>query len=168
MRIAILVMVLLSAGCDRLLQQRPDLTLPDSSEAAAIFAAHGIQADFRYSGNVLELVVEQPSDQLRRGGPLWARVGPYIYVFSPGTRQLFERYPGVAAVRAITMTGQTEVARAMLVRDTMNEYDWRRARAAVAQALESGTARPGLMDRLVQFGEQHTQYEYNPRFVPPR
>jgi hypothetical protein len=160
--------LLSGAACDRLLPPRPDLTLPELSVVEEVYAAQGITAAYRYSGNVLEMVVQQPPDQLRRGGPLWARVGPYIYVFSPGTRQLFESYPGLAGVRTITMTGDVEVARAMLVRDAMNEYAWRRAMATLGEALESGTSRPSTMDRLVQFGEQHTQYRYNPRYVPAR
>jgi hypothetical protein len=38
----------------------------------------------------------------------------------------------------------------------------------LSEALEHGTERPSTMDRLVQFGEQHTSYEYNPRYVPQR
>jgi hypothetical protein len=156
------------AGCDRVLPQRSDLALPDTSTVRQLYAEHGLTAEFRYSGNVLELVVQQPADQLRRGGPLWARVGPYIYVFSPGTRELFEQYPGVAGVRAVTMTGDTEIARVLLVREGLNDLNWRRSRALLGEALEHGTARPSTMDRLVQFGEQHTQFQYNPEYAPRR
>lgn len=167
-RLLALCLVLAGAGCDRFLPQQRDDALPGLEQVAELYAGHSLTADFRYSGNVLEMVVQQPIDQLRRGGPLWARVGPYIYVLSPGTAELFEQYPGVAGVRAITMAEQTEVARALVVRDEFNEITWRRARAVWAEALESGTERPSTMDRLVQFGEQHTQFEYNPQFVPPR
>jgi hypothetical protein len=171
-RISSLALALVGASslvaCDRLMQPKPDHTLPDTAEVRAVYAAHGISAEFRYSGNVVELVVQQPADQLRRGGPLWARVGPYIYIFSPATRELFERYAGLAGVRVITMTGSTEVARALLVRDALNEYAWPRSRLILAEALDQGTERPSRMDRLAQFGEQNTQYEYNPAFVPPQ
>lgn len=153
------------AACDRIIPQRTDLTLPDPEQVQAVYAAHGLTAEFRYSGNVLELVVQQPADQLRRGGALWARVGPYIYLLSPGTRALFDDYPGIAGVRAITMVGDTEVARALLPRDTLTEIGWRRALNVLGHALEEGTTRPVTMDRLVQFGEQHTHYEYNPDYV---
>jgi hypothetical protein len=66
------------------------------------------------------------------------------------------------------MEGTTEVARAMLQREALTEIGWRRALNVLGQALEEGTTRPSTMDRLVQFGEQHTQYEYNPDYVPPR
>jgi hypothetical protein len=165
---AALCLLLLLSSCDRILPQRADLTLPNEERVAEIYEEHGLHAEFRYSGNVLEMVVQQPADQLRRGGALWARVGPYIYVFSPGTRRLFAEYPGLAGVRAITMVGNVEVARALLERESLTDYSWRRALAILGEALEHGTARPATMDRLVQFGEQHTQYGYSPRYVPPR
>lgn len=164
----VLLLALCAAGCDRILPPKPDLSLPPTQDVQQLYARHGVHAEFRYSGNVLELVVQQPGEQLRRGGALWARVGPYIYLFSPATQQLFDSHAGVAGVRVITVTGTTEVARAMLVRDALNEIGWRRARGTLAQALESGTERPSTMDQLVQFGEQHTEHEYNTRFVPPR
>jgi hypothetical protein len=167
-RITAALCLLLLPSCDRILPQRADLTLPDEDRVAEIYTEHGLHAEFRYSGNVLEMVVQQPADQLRRGGALWARVGPYIYLFSPGTRRLFAEYPGLAGVRAITMVDDVEVARALLEREALTDHTWRRALAVLGEALEHGTARPATMDRLVQFGEQHTQYGYNPRYVPPR
>jgi hypothetical protein len=167
----LLAMMLVMAGtigCDQVLPPKADLSLPELDTVRQLYASNGITAEFRYSGNVLELVVEQPADQLRRGGPLWARVGPYIYVFSPATRELFDSYPGLAGVRAITMAGGEEVARALLVRDALNEYSWPRSRSILAEALDKGTERPSTMDRLATFGEQNTQYEYNPRYVPER
>ncbi|HSJ07069.1 MAG TPA: hypothetical protein VK936_10210 [Longimicrobiales bacterium] len=166
--LAALALGLWLGACDRIMPQPADLSLPDVETVRSTYAGHGLRAEFRYSGNVLEMVVQQPPDQLRRGGPLWARVGPYIYLFSPGTRDLFEDHPGLAGVRAITMEGTTEVARAMLVREALTEIGWRRALNVLGQALEEGTTRPSTMDRLVQFGEQHTEYEYNPDYVPPR
>lgn len=165
---ALAILLLLTAGCDRIMPQRADDELPGLEQVASLYTAHGLTADFRYSGNVLEMVIQQPADQLRRGGQLWARVGPYIYLLSPGTQQVFEQYPSVAGVRAITMTGETEVARALLVRDRLNEYTWRRAIAVLSEALDQGTSRPATMDRLVQYGEQNTTFQYNPEFVPPR
>jgi hypothetical protein len=163
-----LVLAAAAAGCDRIMPQRPDLSLPELDRVEQVYAQHGLRAEFRYSGNVLELVVQQPPDQLRRGGPLWARVGPYIYLFSPGTRQLFADYPGLAGVRAITMADDTEVARALLEREQLTDYTWRRSLEVLSEALEHGTERPSTMDRLVQFGELHTSFAYNPRYVPAR
>lgn len=162
------VATMIAAGCDRIMPQRTDLSLPGVDEVQSVYAAHGLAAEFRYSGNVLEMIVQQPADQLRRGGALWGRVGPYVYLFSPGTRALFEDHQGLAGVRAITMVGNGEVARALLLREELTDVGWRRALNVLGQALEQGTARPATLDRLVQFGEQHTQYEYNPDYVPPR
>ena len=165
---ASLLLVLWMTACDQILPQRADLTLPDSATVQTYYARHGLEADYRYSGNVLEVVVQQPADQLRRGGALWARVGPYIYLFTPATRDLLQAHHGIAGVRAITMVGDTEVARALLVRDTLNELTWRRAVATLGTALEQGTERPVTMDALARFGEEHTRYEYNPKYVPRR
>lgn len=158
--------LLVLPACDRILPQQEDRSLPDIEVVEEAYG--GLNAEYRYSGNVLEVVVQQPADHLRRGGSLWARVGPYIYLFTPATRQVLDRYSGIAGVRAVTMTGDTEVARALLQRDRLNELTWPRAHAVLGRALESGTERPSLMDRLVQFGEEHTTYRYNPEYVTPR
>jgi hypothetical protein len=168
MAVVLAAVLLVTSACDQILPQRADMGLPDLQEVAELYAERGLTAEFRYSGNVVEMVIQQPGDQLRRGGALWARVGPYVYLFSPGTRELFDRYPAVAGVRAITMAEEDEVARALLVREGLNDYNWRRALAILGEALDQGTARPVTMDRLVKFGEQHTQFEYNPQYVPPR
>ncbi|HEX6133568.1 MAG TPA: hypothetical protein VFZ24_06380 [Longimicrobiales bacterium] len=160
------VLVTATASCDRIFPDRADLTLPTPAAVESTYARHGLEAEYRYSGNVLEVVVQQPQDQLRRGGPLWARVGPYIYLFTPATRDLFEQYPGIAGVRVITMAGNVEVARALLVRDALNELTWRRAIHVLGTALEQGTQRPSTMDALARYGEEITTYEYNPRYVP--
>jgi hypothetical protein len=165
---ALLVALSAAAGCERILPKRADLSLPDSATVATYYERHGFEAAYRYSGNVLEIVVQQPPDQLRRGGALWARVGPYVYLFTPATRDLLEAHHGIAAVRAITMVGNVEVARALLVRDSLNELSWRRAVALLGTALDQGTQRPATMDALARFGEEHTTYEYNPAYVPRR
>jgi hypothetical protein len=164
----VMVLALIVGGCERIWPGRADLTLPDLATVETYYQRHSFDAEYRYSGNVLEIVVQQPADQLRRGGALWARVGPYIYVFAPGTRDLLEQYHGIAGVRAITMVGSVEVARALLVRDTLNEITWPRAVNLLGTALEQGTERPVTMDALARFGEENTTYEYNPDYVPSR
>ena len=53
-------------GCNEV-----DLTLPSNSEVSAIFAASsGVTASM--NGNVVEVIVEQPLFQIRRGGNLCA------------------------------------------------------------------------------------------------
>jgi hypothetical protein len=66
------------------------------------------------------------------------------------------------------MAGNREVARALLVRDTLNELTWRRANNLLATALAQGTQRPATIDQLARYGEEHTTYEYNPDYVPRR
>src|SRR5690606_4907925 len=149
-RTLILAALLATAGCDVILPRR-DLSLPDPAVVESFYARHGLEAEYRYSGNVLEVVVQQPADQLRRGGPLWARVGPYIYLFTPATRDLLDQHEGVAGVRVITMAGGVEIARALLVRDALNELTWRRAILVNGTALEQGTERPSTMDALARF-----------------
>lgn len=166
-RVAVFTL-LASAACDRILPQRPDVSLPDIADVESIYREGGVAGEVRFSGNVVELVVQQPAEQLRRGGTLWARVGPYIYLFSPATRRVMETYPGIAGVRVITQTGGNEVARALLVRDRLNDVTWPRAIAILSQALEHGTARPATINRLVQYGEETTEYEYSTRYVPQR
>jgi hypothetical protein len=165
---AVLLVPALLAACDRIFPQQDDLTLPAPEAVQALYAQHNVHAEFRYSGNVVEMIVQQPREQLRRGGALWARVGPYIYLFSPGTRQLFDNHPGVAGVRVITVVDDEEVARALLQREALNDITWRRAYSTWAQALEQGTERPSTLDRLVSYGEQVTEYQYNEAYVPPR
>jgi hypothetical protein len=164
----LLALTLSGAACDRMLRQQQDETLPELAGVELLYRQHGVDAQYRYSGNVLEVVVQQPPAQLRRGGQLWARVGPYVYLFSPATRELMESHPGVAGVRVVTQAGTAEVARALLVQDRLNEFGWRRARAVLSRALSEGTARPATLQRLVEFGEDHTQFSYSPQYVPPR
>jgi hypothetical protein len=165
---ALLGLLFVLTGCDRIFPGRVDLSLPDETTVRSFYERHGFDAEYRYSGNVLEVIVQQPPDQLRRGGALWARVGPYVYLFTPATRDLFEQHPGIAGVRAITMAGDVEVARALLVRDALNEITWRRASNLLGTALEQGTERPATMGALVAYGEANTTYEYNPDYVPRR
>lgn len=154
-------------ACDKLLPGRVDMTVPTAAQADSIFQAHGIHGSVVISGNVVELSTRQQREQLQRGGELWARVGPFIYVFSPATITLFEKYPGVAAVRARTLVQDDEVARVQLTRDTLRGGDWRQARLLLAQALREGTERPSRLEELVRFGERFTTYEYSPAYVRP-
>lgn len=124
---------------------------------------HGLEAEI--SGDVVEVRAVQPREQLRRGGRLWARVGPYILLFAEETRRLFENFPGVTAVRVVTRTPEgREVARAYLHRDALTDVTWRRALNIAGHARRSGTDRPALLDELVRWGEDHTDFEYAPAF----
>lgn len=154
-------------ACDRLQPDRPDFALPPIELVDSIYRSHGLAVEIDYSGNVVELRVVQPFEQLQRGGSLWARLGPYVYLFTPATRDLFDGFDGVAAVRAITSTSDgEEIARALLLRTALEETRWRTANNLLGRALAEGTQRPSLVEQLVHFGEEHTEFHYNPEFVP--
>lgn len=125
------------------------------------------RATAEVSGNVVDVRVRQDPQQLERGGRLWARVGPYIYLFSPQTQELFGRWSGVAAVRVRTVIaeGGPWIAEAMLRRDALNALTWRDARRVVAKARTEGTDRPGYMEDLIDYGEDRTEYRYNPEYA---
>lgn len=147
------------AGCST----QKELELPTESE---VEGTYGSRADVRLNGNVVDVRVEQQRRQLRRGGELWARAGPYIYLFSPKTQELFRQYNGLAAVRVRTVTPDGEmIAQAMLRRDELTALTWPRAKRLLARAQKEGTKHPSYMADLVDYGEEHTEYEYNPRYV---
>lgn len=149
-----------AGGC----QPDQDLEVPTSSELEGLY---GERTEVALEGNVVEVTAPQDPRQLRRGGDLWARVGPYIYLFSPRTQELFREWNGVAAVRVRTVTPEgTEVARAMLRRDELTSVTWREAKSRVVRARKEGTEKPGYLGDLVDYGEDHTTYEYSEQFVP--
>ncbi len=145
-----------------------DLPVPSEAEARAHYESSSALS-FRVSGNVLEITVNQPLQQVRRGGTLWAKVGPYIYLFTQETESLLRAYPGLAGVRVITQTSRrdTEVARALLRRNQLNQLTWRRAKNISGKARLDGTKRPSFLEDLVEWGEGHTEFEYSSEFVGP-
>ena len=146
----------------------PDLSLPTAEEAEAAYQYTG-SLSAEMSGNVLVLTVAQPYRQLQRGGTLWAKIGPYILLFSEPTRDLFLAYGGLAAVRVVTLTGSDqEVARATLLRDGLNELTWKRALNLSGLARRDGTTRLTTLEDLIDWGEEHTEFEYNPRYIRRR
>ncbi len=137
--------------------------LPSASELEGLY---GERAEVTLSGNVVELRVEQSAAHLERGGTLWAKVGPYIYLFSPQTRELFDEHDGLAAVRARTVNeAGTWIARAELHRDALNPITWKDARRVVTRARRQGTEKPGYLEDLIEFGEEHTDHSYNESFL---
>ena len=118
-------------------------------------------------GNVAELEVDQSAEQLRRGGSLWAKVGPYVYLFSDATQRLFTEQEGLGGLRVVTRApGGAEVARATLARARLNEITWPRALNISGRARRDGTSRPAVLEELVDWGEDHTEFEYSPDYVP--
>ena len=151
--------VVLMAGCEPAV----DMSLPSSGELAGRF---GPTVDLRLNGNVVEVSVRQSPEQLRRGGRIWAKAGPYIYLFTPQTQSLFEEFGGVAAVRVTTLDGRDRlVARAMLERAQLNSVTWRRAINVAGKARVEATTRPNTMVDLIEFGEERTSFEYSDRYV---
>ncbi len=160
-RVLLLAAALVATACNDV---APGEGLPDPDSAAVRYGS-GVEGEIR--GNVLQLEVPF-GDELRRGGPIWARGGPYFYLFTGATRDLFEENPQLAGVRVITRTPDgEEVARATLERGRLREHEWNRARNLAGRAQLEGTERPRLVEQLVFFGEDHTEHEYNEDFVPP-
>ena len=127
-----------------------DLTLPTAEEVESHYTSDS-ELTAAINGNVAEVRVEQPASQLRRGGTLWAKVGPYIYLLSDETRQLFDDYPGLAAVRVITTTSSgAEIANVLLKRDELSDILWRRSLNISGLARRDGTEHPGLLDDLIR------------------
>lgn len=155
-----LLLIGLLPGCEA-----RDLTVPTAGDVEDAFTYEGALS-VSMKGNVAEVTVSQPEQHLRRGGSLWAKVGPYIILFSEESENLFRSYPGLAAIRVVTTTsGGAEVGRALLPRDTLNDLTWRRALNIAGQARRDGTRRPTLLENLVRWGEDHTEFEYNPRYT---
>jgi hypothetical protein len=154
-------LVFATLGCEEV-----NLDLPSEDEVVAHFESAS-DLSVRLSGNIVELTVDQPLWQVNRGGSLWAKVGPYIYLFSEETETLLRTYPGLAGVRVVTRTDfdKQEVARAFLQRDELNELTWRRAKNISGNARVDGTRRPVLLEELVEWGEEHTEFEYSEAFI---
>lgn len=139
------------------------LTLPLASDLEGLY---GDGPDVGLNGNVVDVRVSQPSDQLVRGGAVWAKVGPYIFLFSPQTRDVFETWTGVGGVRVTTVDGRDRmVAQALLPRDALNQLTWPRAINLVAKARLEGTQRPSYILELIEYGEEIAEFDYSERYV---
>jgi hypothetical protein len=148
------------AGCEPASQAG----LPTAEEVVASYD-YGRSLEAEIVGNVAVITVEQSAQQLRNGGTLWAKVGPYIFLFSEETRQLFMDHDGLAGVRVITRVGDAEVANAMLPREELSDVLWRRSLNIAGQARRDGTNRMTLLEDLVDWGEDHTEFSYNERYT---
>lgn len=141
------------------------LNVPTTEQVDSAYVYQG-EWEAEVIGNVAEIRITQPPDQLRRGGTLWAKVGPYIFLFSQETRDLFERFNGLAAVRVVTTSSRgEEVARALLHRDELNGITWGHALTASGRARRDGSTRPSRIEDLVNFGEEHTEFQYAEKYV---
>lgn len=142
-----------------------DLAVPDADTVESYYS-YGGGLEAVVDGNVATLTVTQSADQLRRGGRLWAKVGPYVVLFTEETWRLFEDHPGLAGVRVVTeLEGGPEVARALLRRDALTGVLWRRSLNIAGRARRDGTEQVTLIEKLIEWGEDRTDFEYNPRYT---
>ncbi len=118
------------------------------------------------TGNVARVTIQVDPTPFVGGGDLWAKGLPYLFLFSPGTREAMADHPGLGGVRVvITHPGGDTMAQALLSRGTLNDHSWPRALSVAATARRDATERPGRMRDLVQWGEDHTEFEYNPMYI---
>lgn len=157
------ILLIAALGAVGACEAEPPRELPSE---AVLDSVYGERVEISLNGNVVELVVTQDGDQLSRGGSVWAKAGPYIYLFTPQTRDLFEAYGGIGGVRATTLDANGQlIARALLERGALNSVTWPRAINVAGRARVEGTQRPQTMVNLADFGEERTSYEYSQRYV---
>jgi len=160
-----LVLALLSAGAGGCEEEQGPM-LPVAEQLQDLYGP-GVSVELR--GNVVDVVVRQPADQLRRGGSTWAKVGPYIYLFSPQTQKLFEEFSGLGGVRVTTLDGRDRlVARALLPQGTLNSVTWQKAIGLAGRARLEGTQRPTYILELIDYGEDLVEHEYGSNYVRDR
>jgi len=154
-----LAVVALAAGCG----PSEELVLPTDAELVGLY---GEGAAVTLTGNVIDVSARQDASQLLRGGALWAKVGPYIYLFTPQTQEAFKEWSGVGGVRVrIYDSDRDLVAEAMLERGVLNDVTWRKALNTAGLARTQGTERPSYMEKLVRYGEETAEYRYSNKYV---
>lgn len=155
---------LLLAGCQG--PDRGELPPPPSAVEVRPYYAYTGELEVQITGNVARVEVVVDPAPYTRGGDLWAKGMPYLFLFSQGTRDALNDFPGLGGVRLVTLHPNGDVmAEALLTRGTLNDYSWRQALNVAAQARRDATERPGRMRDLVRWGEDHTEFEYNPRYI---
>lgn len=141
------------------------LITPDASQIQEYYEYEG-GLEVEMSGNVAQVMVEIDRDEYRMGGRVWAMASPYIFLFSSSTQEAFQDFSGLAGVRVIIRYPEEGVlAQALLERSELNEITWQRALNVAGMARTQGTESPGYMRDLVRYGEEHTDFEYNPEFI---
>lgn len=161
-KLAALLAVTLLAACEL---EDEELPVPSAAEVQAYYEYEG-ELSVEMSGNVAQITVVFDPQEFERGGDLWAKAFPYIFVFSPGTRQALQEHRGLGGVRVIARHPNGDVvAQALLSREALTEITWRRAVNIAGRARQEGTERPARMQDLVEWGEDHTDFEYNPSYI---
>lgn len=166
--LVVLVVAGATIGCDALFPRAGEAgPAPAADEVARHYTYEG-NLSVEMSGNVAQVTVEVDPEPYRRGGDLWAKSMPYIFLFSSATRAALEEHTGLGGVRVITRHPNGDMmAQALLERDALRGRAWDQALSIAGQARTGGTARPGLMRDLVRWGEDHTEFEYNPVYISP-
>ena len=151
-------------GCD--VDDEPSFPPPTAADVAAHYEYAG-DLSVEISGNVAQITVRIDREAYRMGGEVWARGSPFIFLFSPATAAAFEEHPGLGGVRVIVRyeDDDTMLAQALLERGALTPGRWREALQVAAQARSEGTERPGYMRDLVRWGEDYTDFEYNPEYI---
>lgn len=151
-----------AGGCEL---EQEEFPVP-SAEEVREFYEYGGELSVEMLGNVAQVSVTYDPEEFRRGGDLWAKAFPYIFLFSPATRDALEEHRGLGGVRVIARHPNGDiVAQALLSREVLNEITWRRAVNVAGRARQEGTERPARMRDLVDWGEDHTDFEYNPDYI---
>jgi hypothetical protein len=154
-------------GCDAL--SRPEAHAAPAAEEVRPHLAYGGEISVEMSGNVAQVTVVVDPQPYRRGGDLWAKATPYLYLFSSSTRDAFEANPGLGGMRVIIQHPNGDwMAQALLSREVLSEAGWRQALNLSGVARRDGTERPGRMQDLVRWGEDRTEFQYNPDYISSR
>lgn len=161
---AFLLLTFIAAACET--QPEGATQLPSVEEVAPLFTFVGGR-ELELSGNVLQVTATVDPATYRMGGTIWLRASPYIFLFSAGTQEALAEYPALGGVRVLTRTPDgTLIASALLRQGTLTSVTWRRALSIAGLARTEGTERPGRMRDLIRWGEDHTEFEYNPELIP--
>ncbi len=160
--LAPIVTLLLVSGC---LPEEPEHPVPAAAEIEPHYVWEG-PVNVEMSGNVAQVSVTVDPGDFARGGDLWAKAFPYIFIFSPGTQAAFDENPGLGGVRVLVRHPNGDVvSQALLSREVLTDLTWNRALNISKEAREHGTERPARMQDLVRWGEDHTEFEYNPTYI---
>lgn len=146
-------------------QRAASVVTPTAAQVAKYYDYSGdLSVDM--NGNVAEVTVSVDQDEYRMGGRVWAMAAPYIFLFSSATENALRDYGGLGGVRVrIRYSDGAIVSQALLDRNELNEATWPRALHIAGLARTQGTDSPGYMRDLVRWGEDHTDFEYNPDYI---
>ncbi len=160
-----LSLFLLLAGAGACDPHDEDLETPAATEVVERYDYHG-SLDAEMSGNVAQVTVGVDPAEIERGGPLWAKALPYLFLFSEATWTLFQEYDGLAGVRVEARDpGGVLISGALLERNTLGSAEWPEVLEMSAEAMAEGTEHPARMQDLVNRGEDRTSFEYNPDYT---